>query len=337
MKKLDKRLAAHMIGRGTLSYFTGKPIGLSFELGHSCTCNCRHCDHGGKIPDEKRLRTEDYIRLKKELKPTLLQLSGGEPLMHPELVKIARAMKENSVLPYLIVVTNGSLLNEDIYLDLVDAGINQLSISLDFPDDRHDDFRRHKGLFQHLSDIVPKLSANGYDNICMNTAITRWNLPHIIECYEKASEWGADISFSPYTVERIGEPEFDIKAAEDLELLDSQIQKLISLRQSNGHIANSEWTLTGINDFFKNGGIPNCKAGERFMVVNPDGTFRPCSMFDLKFKTREEMVEKFTKNNTCGACYVSIRSYLSKNYSDLLITNIRERVLKSRSHNHTRY
>ncbi len=337
MKKLDKRLAAHMIGRGTLSYYTNKPIGVSFELGHSCTCNCRHCDHGGKIPDEKRLGPADYLRLKRELNPTLLQLSGGEPLLHPNLVEIARVIKKDSVLPYLIVVTNGSLLTEDIYLDLVDAGINQLSVSLDFPDDRHDDFRRHKGLFRHLSDIVPKLAAHGYDNICMNTAITRWNLPHIIECYEKAREWGADISFSPYTAKRIGDPQFDIKAPEDLELLDRQIWKLIQLKRSNDHVANSEWTLSGIGDFFRNGGIPNCRAGERFMVVNPDGTFRPCSMYDLKFKTLEEMVEKFSKNNTCGACYVSIRSYLSKSYKNLLLDNIRERVLKSRNHSHTRY
>jgi MoaA/NifB/PqqE/SkfB family radical SAM enzyme len=68
-------------------------------------------------------------------------------------------------------------------------------------------------------------------------------------------------------------------------------------------------------------------AGERHMVVNPDGTFRPCSMFDLKFETREEMMEKFTRTNECGACYVSIRSYLTRGYLDLLIKNVRERVL----------
>lgn len=327
MKKLDKKLAYWMIVRGTKSYFTRRPIGISFELTHSCTCNCRHCDHGGKKPGERRLSAEEYRKLERELKPTLLQLSGGEPLFRSDLVDIVRAVKEENTLPFLIVVTNASRLTEDIYLDCVEAGVNQFSISLDFPDDRHDDFRRHNGLFQHISDIVPKLSAHGFDNIVLNTAITRWNLPYLEGCYEKAREWGTDISFSPYTDLRTGDPDFDIKNPEDLEVLRKTIDKFVSLKRSNGRIANSVWTLTGIYDFFKNDGIPGCMAGERHMVVNPDGTMRPCSMFDLKFESREEMVEKFTKMNECGACYVSIRSYLTKNYLDLLIKNVRERVL----------
>ena len=326
MKKLDKKLAYWMIVRGTRSYFTGRPIGVSFELTHSCTCNCRHCDHGGKKPGERRLSADDYRRLERELKPTLLQLSGGEPLFREDLVDIVRAVKEDNSLPYLIVVTNASLLTEDIYLDCVEAGVNQFSISLDFPDERHDDFRRHKGLFRHMSDIVPKLSAHGFDNIVLNTAITRWNLPFLEGCYEKAKEWGTDISFSPYTDLRTGNPDFVIKSPEDLETLRQTIERFVALKKENGRVANSVWTLTGIYDFFKNGGIPGCMAGERHMVVNPDGTMRPCSMFDLKFKTREEMIEKFSRSNECGACYVSIRSYLTKNYLDLLISNVRERV-----------
>jgi len=328
MKKLDKKLARWMILRGTKSYYLKRPIGVSFELTHSCTCNCRHCDHGGKVPGEKRLGVEDYRRLERELKPTLLQLSGGEPLFRPDLLDIIAAVKEKSTLPYLILVTNATRLTEDLYLDCTQAGVNQFSISLDFPDERHDDFRRHSGLFQRLSDLVPKLSAHGHDNIVLNTAITRWNLPHIEECYEKAKEWGVDISFSPYTSLRTGDKEYDIKDPGELELLEKTIHRLIALKKSNGRVANSVWTLTGLYEFFKNDGIPGCMAGERHMVINPDGTMRPCSMFDLRFKNRKEMVERFTRKNDCGMCYVSIRAYLTKSYLDLLIGNVRERVLK---------
>ena len=38
--------------------------------------------------------------------------------------------------------------------------------------------------------------------------------------------------------------------------------------------------------------------------------------------------EKFVNNNTCDACYVSIRAYLSEGYWKLLGDNIRERVLR---------
>jgi len=38
------------------------------------------------------------------------------------------------------------------------AGVDQFSVSLDFPDERHDEFRLHPGLFKHLSEIVPRLA-----------------------------------------------------------------------------------------------------------------------------------------------------------------------------------
>ena len=58
MKKLDVVLAARMATRGTLNWIKTKPLCVSFELTHSCTCDCRHCDHGGIKKDNKNLTAE---------------------------------------------------------------------------------------------------------------------------------------------------------------------------------------------------------------------------------------------------------------------------------------
>lgn len=328
MKKLDKSLALRMATRGTVNYGLKRPLAVSFELTHSCTCNCLHCDHGGRIPREKQITAKDYKELAEELKPILLQLSGGEPFLREDLFEIIETVKKPTGMPYLIVVSNGSLLTEDKYLRCTSLGVNQFSISLDFPDERHDEFRKYRGLYDHLSDLIPRLTALGHDNIVMNTAITRWNLPYLEECYKKAKEWGANISFSAYTAKRTGESAYDIKSPEDLELLQKTLRRLIDLKRNNGRIVNSEWTLSGTYDFFKNDGAAGCKAGQRYMVVSPDGTMRPCSMFNYKFKNHREMMEKFVKNNTCDACYVSIRAYLSESYWTMLSENVKERVLR---------
>ncbi|MFC2171345.1 radical SAM protein [Acidobacteriota bacterium] len=328
MRNLNKALAARMIARGTKAYHTGRPIAISFELTHSCTCDCRHCDRGGDVAGEKLLNAGQYKKLERELKPTLLQLSGGEPLMRPDLFEVIRSVKEKNGLPYLIIVSNASRLDEETYLAALQAGVNQFSISLDFPDERHDNFRKHPGLYKHLSQLIPKLTAHGYDNIVLNTAITRWNLPYVEDCYKKVREWGASISYSAYTSKRTGDPEYDIRSPGELEFLREAMQKLVEIKRTNGHIVNSEWTLTGTYEFFKNGNYPGCKAGLRYMVVNPDGTMRPCSMFNLKYKSREEMVEKFVKKNKCGGCYVAIRAYLSEGYWKLLKDNVQDKVLK---------
>ena len=327
MKKLDVALAARMATRGTINWIKSKPVALSFELTHSCTCDCRHCDHGGIKKDNKNLTASEYGKLQRQFKPVVLQLSGGEPLLRPDLYDIVSAVKEKNGLPYLIIVSNASKLTPEIYQECIDRGADQFSISMDFPDERHDAFRGLPGLFNHLEDVIPKIMAKGRNNVAMNTAITRENLPYLVECYEKAASWGANISFSAYTALRTGDADLTIKSPEDLALLKKQIDRLLEIKRKGGKIVNSDWTLKNTYKFYKEGGIPGCQAGRRSLVINPDGTMRACSMFDYKFKSHEEVMEKFVKTNECGACYVSIRAYLSKGYFELLFRNIMERVL----------
>src|SRR5208283_1812487 len=139
LKAIPVVRAARMIARGTWSFCIDRPLVVSFELTHSCTSDCRHCDKGGIKPEpEGLLRAEDYRRLRSALNPMAVQLSGGEPLLRKDLEEIVRAVKEPSGLPYTILVTNGRLFTEEKYLALRALGVNQFSISLDFPDARHD-------------------------------------------------------------------------------------------------------------------------------------------------------------------------------------------------------
>jgi len=319
--------AARMIARGTWSYWTDRPLVVSFELTHSCVANCRHCDKGGIKPDPPGLlRADDYRRLRSSLKPMAVQLSGGEPLLRKDLEDIVRAVKEPSGLPYTILVTNGRLLTEEKYLALRALGINQVSISLDFPDERHDDFRRSPGLYAHLAKLVPTLARHGHDDVALNTAITRENLPVLRAVYERAHEWGVSISYSAYTPLRTRSMEHYISSMTDLELLRKTLKELLELKARNGRIANSPWTLAGIHGFFLHGTVPGCNAGRRFLVVTPDGGLRPCSMFEETYESQKEILTKFVPRNQCGGCYVSIRSYLDASFWTLLKDNVSTRV-----------
>jgi MoaA/NifB/PqqE/SkfB family radical SAM enzyme len=324
-----------MIARGTWSFWTDRPLVVSFELTHSCVADCRHCDKGGIKPDPPGLlQAEDYRRLRSLLKPMAVQLSGGEPLLRKDIEKIVRAVKEPSGLPYTILVTNARLLTEDKYLALRALGVNQFSISLDFPDERHDDFRRLPGLYAHLEKLVPTLARHGYDDVALNTAITRENLPALCAIHDKAQEWGVSISYSAYTPLRTRSMDHYISSVDDLELLRKTLAELIELKGKNGHVANSPWTLSGIYDFFLHGSIPGCNAGRRFMVVTPEGGLRPCSMFEQTYASQKEIMEKFVRQNQCGGCYVSIRSYLDASFWTLLKDNVSTRVFARNGRNH---
>ena len=323
-----------MIARGTWSFCTSRPLVVSFEVTHSCTANCQHCDKGTIKPEPPDLlRAEDYRRLRSQLKPMAVQISGGEPLLRKDLEEIVRALKEPSGLPYTILVSNGRLMTEEKYLRLRSLGVNQFSFSLDFPDQRHDQFRRSPGLYEHLEKLVPALVRHGYDDVALNTAITRDNLPALRGVYDKAKEWGVSISYSAYTPLRTHSMEHYIGEVHELDQLRSTLDELLDLKAHNGRIANSPWTLSGIHDFFLHGTIPGCTAGRRFMVVTPNGGLRPCSMFEPTYGSQKEILEKFVAHNECGGCYVSIRSYLDASFWTLLKDNVQTRVFSRNGRN----
>ena len=298
------------------SLFTPQLLTVSFEVTLSCNCNCKHCDLGGIKKGESQIEPKDYAKIVKELKPLVVQISGGEPLLRKDVFEIVKATKQFGNLPYTILVTNGVLLTEEIYLKLKEAGLNQLSISLDFPDKRHDDFRRHPGLFSHLEKVIPKLSKHGFDDIVLNSAITRENFREIISLAKKAKEWGVKISYSAYTPLRTGDKALCIRDEKEKDELRKIFEKLISLQEKTDFIVNSKNGLLKFLKFLETGYIPNCQAGFSFLVVMPDGFLVPCSLKRVKFKNLEDLRKNFSEKNSCGGCYVAIRCYSEEPFFD---------------------
>ena len=298
--------------RGIHNYIAKRPLVVSYEVTLSCNCNCRHCELGGIIKNEKQLQPDDYANLTHRLNPPVVQISGGEPLLRKDIVSIVGAIKQSSGLPYVILVTNGVLLNESIYLQLHEAGVNQISVSLDLPDERHDEFRRHRGLYEHLEQTLPQLAKFGYRDIILNTAITKANFRDILSLAQKAKDWNISISYSAYTALRTGNKDYCIDTEEDLKVLRQTINELIELRQQTNHITNSKAILLDTLTYFEQGYMPNCKAGIRFFVVTPDGGFIPCSHHRNKYSTQKEMIENFSQTNQCSTCYDAIRAYTQR-------------------------
>jgi MoaA/NifB/PqqE/SkfB family radical SAM enzyme len=216
-------------------------------------------------------------------------------------------------------------MNEERYLALREAGVDQFSVSLDFPDRRHDEFRRHPGLYRHLSRIVPRLAALGHDDIVLNTCITSQNLNEIEAAADKAREWGVNICYSAYSARRTGCRDYLLTAPEQLATLNGALDRVEARRDSSNWIVNSPSTLEATRRYFRNGGAPGCKAGLRFLVVTAGGQLQPCSMQFQRYPLDQQarMVSEFTAHNACDQCYVSIRSYLDKNFSTLLWENVR--------------
>lgn len=101
-----------------------------------CNLSCSYCNeydkHSAPVPREEMLRRIDRLA---ELGTTAIHLSGGEPLLHPDLDEIIRRIRDRGMLAGLL--TNGYLLTRERIHQLNRAGLDQLQISVDNvdPDD----------------------------------------------------------------------------------------------------------------------------------------------------------------------------------------------------------
>jgi MoaA/NifB/PqqE/SkfB family radical SAM enzyme len=252
------------------------------------------------------------------------QLSGGEPLLRDDLEEIVRAVKRPSGLPMAVCVTNSWLLSEERYLSLQDAGVSLFSISLDFPDERHDDFRRVPGLFARMNERIPYLVREyGRKDIVLNSALTHANFAEIPGLVAKAEEWGTQISFSAYSCLRTGDTSLCISSPEDLASLRRQIDFLQSYERRQT-ILNSDYILEQTYRFFAEGGMNGCQAGRRFLVVRPDGLINACSMYpDVQYRSRPEAVREFSATrHGCDQCFVSIRASTERPLGILIKENL---------------
>lgn len=318
-------LAVRFALRSLANLATGRPLCVSFEVTHSCPADCLHCDKGGLKRGDAALAPADYGRLARELSPPVVQLSGGEPLTRRDLEEIARAVKSPGRPPFVICVTNGWLLDERRFDALLDAGVDLFSVSLDFPDPRHDDFRRLPGLYARLDDLLPRLvRRGGAGRIALNTALTRANFAEIPALVANAARWGTKISFSAYSALRTGDRSLCIDEPAELELLARHFDLLRRERARTGTVLNTPWILEHTLRFFRQGGHHGgCRAGIRFLVIRPDGLVNACSMHPAeRFRTREEAARGFETREWCDECFVAIRAGTERPLARLALDSV---------------
>ena len=56
MRKVRFSDSLRIIGRGSRNWVAGRPIVVSFEVTDSCSCYCKHCDHGGPRNESRQLQ-----------------------------------------------------------------------------------------------------------------------------------------------------------------------------------------------------------------------------------------------------------------------------------------
>lgn len=132
------------------------PVTAVWEVTMGCNMRCRHCGSSCNEPLPDELCSEeafDVIRQMAELGLQWVTLSGGEPLIRPDICELIRHLKSSNIKANII--TNGWLL-ESMAEKLKEAGISTVAISIDGPPEVHDNIRR-SGAYKRLEAGIRRL------------------------------------------------------------------------------------------------------------------------------------------------------------------------------------
>lgn len=145
------------------------------EITGCCNMHCAHCRASMEKPIFMPLeQIEKVLRFTERNmgEEFNLTLSGGEPLLHPELVEIV-GMGVRYGCQEIVITTNGSLLTEELLqrLNEVSAGNVTIQVSLDSTDPQtHDGFRGFAGAYERA---VRGLEAiRGYERLQSSIRMT---------------------------------------------------------------------------------------------------------------------------------------------------------------------
>ena len=134
-KKLRLRVRElRMVARGMLS--PRHPVLAHIIPMRRCNLSCTYCneydDFSPPVPTEEMHRRVDKLAA---LGTSIVTISGGEPLMHPEIERIIARIRGHDMIAGII--TNGYLLTPGKIRELNASGLDHLQISIDNvePDD----------------------------------------------------------------------------------------------------------------------------------------------------------------------------------------------------------
>ncbi len=120
-----------------------------WNLIRRCNLTCKHCyTTSTDIDFPNELTTPQIYTVMDDLKafkvPVLI-LSGGEPLLHPDIFAISRHAKDLGF--YVALSSNGTKISKSNIDEIADINYQYIGVSLDGIKDTHDQFRRVQGSF----------------------------------------------------------------------------------------------------------------------------------------------------------------------------------------------
>lgn len=234
-----------------------------------CNLSCAYCNEYDKTSDPVPLATLKRRAKKiKALGSYSINLTGGEPTMHPDLKELIRYCRHELRFLKTSMITNGFYLNENYIQGLNEAGLQDMQISIDGVKPNQMTVK----VLDSLRRPLRLLKEHAKFNVVVSGVVGSCPPQESFEVIRYAKEMG----FKPRVL-LIHDHDGQVNlSAEELRVY-HRIQKMIP---------KSFPEFTDYRDaMIKDGSAPfKCRAGSRYLYVDEDGQVSWCSQTRHVFK-----------------------------------------------------
>jgi MoaA/NifB/PqqE/SkfB family radical SAM enzyme len=239
-----------------------QPLAANLELTYRCNWRCvfcynpRHSDLRG-LPTARWLAVLDELR---ELGTLYVGLTGGEPLTHPEFLRIARGVRERAFA--LRILTNGALVTDRLAAEI--AALLPMAVELSLHGacaPTHDRATATPGSFDAMLRGLDRLLREKVA-VVLKTPLTRLNEDEMEGMQRIAAERGVPLRLDAALTPRDdGDPGPLAYRASP-----AAVERMFRAIAAEGRIPHEERVAGGTN----------CGLGRTTLAIDPEGNVFPC-------------------------------------------------------------
>lgn len=252
---------------------------VAWEVTAACNLSCGYCRASASpLPDANELSTKEahsFLDSIANLQPMLI-LSGGEPLLRPDIFLIAR--HGVSLGMRVSLASNGTTLTSQVADEIAACGISRVSISLDGATAKKHDQSRGKGCF--LAALKGIESLRGKVDFQINYTLTGKNESDVSDIFDLAQRVGASALHFFFLVATGRGREADLISPKRQEELLREIDRERARRPLEVQVTCApQYARIARPGKGRAGG---CLAGKSFVFVSRKGDVYPCGYFPMR-------------------------------------------------------
>ncbi len=305
------------------------PFYIQWHITNLCNLRCVHCyqDDFSKKGDLdwsglKKVSDNVISILREWNQKACIHLTGGEPLLKPELFSLLNDLDQQSMVEELGIITNGILVDREMMRRLSGfSKLKKIKISLDGGDAETNDSIRSKGTFDKVIQNLSYIKETGRFKILFMFTVMKKNFKSLPSLFHLCQDMGSD----GLIIERFI-PLGRGKEIADEVLSQEEWKKMIGMVLDFFPIEGEDHYLLPYQAFQVSfsGGEPEllgapCVIGRDGICVMPNGDVLPCRRFPISIGNlltdslntiweKSELLEKLRKKENlkgkCGSCEI---------------------------------